>query len=348
MKKQLQSKINDQEVEITHLKKFILINKLNEINRDFMITKQTKNYKYLVLSGGGIKGISFIGGLLELDELGILYDENKKLKIKGIAASSAGTIIAALLSIGYFPKEIHDIMGTLDFEKIVDDKTGYLRDTVNFLSHYGVCRGDYVHKLIGEFIENKTGNADYTIKQLYLDTGIKLVITATNMNTKNTVYLHPENKFSEYSNIPIRTAVRMSMSIPFLFEPYSYNNCLFSDGGVLDNYPLHCFDSPDPSSLETRYGDATPNKKTLGLKITSHEPDTEKKPLQINHLYDYVYSYVDTFLAENDRKTYLKENWNRTVFIITKSYPLTQFSLTEDEKNELIDNGRQYVKKYFA
>jgi NTE family protein len=202
--------------------------------------------------------------------------------------------------------------------------------------------------MMGKFIKDKTGNADYTLKQLYLDTGIKLVITATNMNKKNTVYLHPENKNPLYSDIPIRVAIRMSMSIPFLFEPYHYNDCLFSDGGVLDNYPLHCFDNPDPSNLDAKYSDCTPNFKTLGLKITTHEPNPEKEPQKIDHLYDYVYSYVDTFLAENDRKTYLKENWSRTVFIITKSYPLTQFSLTEEQKTELIEAGRQYVIKYFS
>ncbi len=347
MKKQLQNTINNQQVEITQLKKFMKVNKLHETSEEFLTAKKDRDYLNLVLSGGGIKGISFIGAILELDNMGILYDENRKLKIKGIAASSAGTILAGLLVIGYTPTEIHNIMKDIDFDKIVDDKIGYIRDTVNFFANYGVCKGEYVFELMGKYIEAKTGNADYTLLQLYQDTGIKLVITATNLNTKNTVYLHPENCISEYSNIPIRMCIRMSMSIPFLFEPYSYNNCLFCDGGVLDNYPLHCFDGGDPSDLEAKYGDTKPNFKTLGLKITTHEPDTTKDPHKINHLYEYAYSYVDTFLAENDRKIFLKENWCRTTFIVTKSYSLTTFSLTDVEKDDLIEAGRCGIIKYF-
>ncbi len=347
MKKQLQHKINNQQVEITQLKKLIKANELNETSEEFLTAKKEREYLNLVLSGGGIKGISFIGAILELDNMGILYDVNGKLKIKGIAASSAGTILAGLLVIGYKPNEIHDIMKNIDFDKIIDDKIGYIRDTVNFFTNYGVCKGEYIYKLMGEYIETKTGDPDYTLLQLFHDTGIKLVITATNLNTKNTVYLHADNCISEYANIPLRTCIRMSMSIPFLFEPYSYNDCLFCDGGVLDNYPLHCFDGTDPSDLEAKYGDTKPNFKTLGLKITTHEPDTTKNPHKINHLYEYAYSYVDTFLAENDRKIFLKENWSRTVFIVTKSYSLTTFILTDEEKNDLINAGREYVIKYF-
>ncbi|XP_060070451.1 uncharacterized protein LOC132550406 [Ylistrum balloti] len=48
--------------------------------------------------------------------------------------------------------------------------------------------------------------------------------------------------------MPVRLAVRMSMSIPGMFQVVKYNHCphlrpnMYIDGGVLCNYPIHCFD----------------------------------------------------------------------------------------------------------
>lgn len=343
MKKQLLATIADQQVQINNLKKFNLVNKTFEVNDDFTKVKKDRDYEYLVFSGGGIKGLSFVGALEELNNMGILYDANKKLKIKGIAASSAGSIIGTLLAF-YTVDELVVKMSAINFEDLVDDKIGYIRDAYNFISKYGVCRGEYIYNLMGELIAEKTGNPDYTLKDLYKDKKFKLIITTTNQNEKKTIYLNALHAEEIYSNIPIRTCVRMSISVPFLFEPFEYNNCLFSDGGVLDNYPIHCFDVDDPNDVEAIYYDTTPNFKTLGLKITSHE---KKNVCKIDHLYDYACSYIETFLKENDRKTYIKENYIRTIFITTPNYPLTKFDLTDEEKKALPISGKNGVIRYF-
>lgn len=338
--------IQQQRTEIEHLRKTIAVNKINEVPNEFNIIKDTKDYEYLVLSGGGIKGLSYIGALQELNKFNILYDKDGKFKLKGIAGASAGTILASLLAVGYTIDELIPIMSNIDFAQIVDDKFGYVRDSFNLITKYGICKGQYLYDLMGDLIQKKTGDADYTLKQLYNTKNIKLIISVTNLTQNKMVYLNPQHSHDAYADIPIRKCVRMSTSVPFLFEPYLHDGCLFADGGTLDNYPIEVFDVADPNDINELYWDVTPNYKVLGLKIITNNHD-EDNICKIKNIYDYACSYVDTFLSNNDKKSLIKVNWIRTIFIITPNYSLTKFDLTEDQKTELIENGSEGVNKYF-
>ena len=322
-------------------------NILKEINRSFV----KQDYEYLVLSGGGIKGISYTGALLELDKYGILYDKDGKFKIKGIAAASAGAIMASLLAIGYKSQEINRITHDIDFEKIFDDKLGYFRDSINFLRDWGVCPGDFIQEYLGELIQQKTGNPDYTLEQLLADKGIKLIIVTTDMYTEKTIYLYAGNPIKEFSNIPIRKAVRASMSIPFAFEPVRYNDHLLVDGGLLDNYPLHVFDGEYPGDPKARLNLCPVNPKVLGLKIMTVDDKLDYDLVnkqKFDSLFSYAYSFIDSFLSENDRRIMTSSFWLRSIIIVTPNYSLTKFNLTDKEKTNLIESGKKYVDDFFT
>jgi len=354
----LLKKVRDQEDmiktlqnEICILKKKGLVNSLDDdILKCIEQSKHDHNYEYLVLSGGSIKGICFTGALETLDELNILYSDTTELKLKGIAGTSAGSIIASLLAVGYTPKELKEIMSNIDFEEIVDDKLGYIRDTINFVEDWGACPGNYIMELLGDLIKQKTGNADYTLEDLMNDKKIQLVIVTTDMNYEKSIYLYGGNPIKSYSDIPIRVAVRMSIGIPGLFEPYEYNNSYFVDGGLLDNYPLHVFDSEYPGDPKSRLNLCSPNPKVLGLKIM---PSDENKNYdvvdknEIDSLFSYFTTFVNMFLVENDRRIMTPSFWMRTVFIDTPNYPLTKFSITDDEMTQLIESGKQCTNKFF-
>ena len=320
---------------------------IREINK-----AQTKHdYEYLVFSGGAIKGISFTGALMELESRGIIYDESGKFKLKGIATVSVGSIVGSLLAVGYKANELYRIATNLKFEKIFDDKIGYIRDTINFLKDWGVCPGEYIQKFLGELIAQKTGNPDYTLEQLQADKGIKLVIVSTDMCSKKTIYLYAGNPIKEFSNIPIRKAVRMSLGIPFAFEPYNYNDCVLVDGGVLDNYPLHVFDGDFPGDPKARLNLCPANPKVLGLKIMTSDGTLDYDLVnkqKFNNLFDYSYSFVDTFLTENERRIMTPSFWLRTIIIVTPNYPLIKTSITDNERNKLIETGKKYVVDFFT
>jgi NTE family protein len=291
-------------------------------------------YTNLVFSSGGIKGICFIGALIELEKLDLLKN------ITHFAGTSVGSIIATLIAIGYTPKETKRIMlgEKIDFDKIADT-SNYIVDIYHFINQYGMAYGDYLYQAMGDVIKQKTGNEDYTFGDLYRDKGYNLVITAVNLNRKKLVYFYHET----YPDLPIRVAIRMSTSVPFLYIPYIYNNEYYVDGGTLNTYLIEVFDGAAPDDIKTMY-DGIPNPKTLGLKIVYPEPEST----EINHLYDYAYSFIETFLAENENKNLLASNLSRTIQINTPAYPLKKFDLTLEEKKHLIRQGKKGVRTYFT
>jgi NTE family protein len=311
-------------------------------------TKCNREYENLIFSGGGIKGIAYCGALQALEKENILYDNQGKFKIKKLGGTSAGSIIASLLAVGYTPSELTDIMINFDSSVIVDDKWGILGDALNFLNDYGIAPGEKFYELMGQYINMKKGNEDYTIDQLYNDTGIYLSIVGTNMNTCSSIYFYPNN--DKYKDIPIRQAVRISMGIPFLFEPYILDDDYCVVGGVLDNYPLHLFDGNQPGEMEARLNVIPPNHKTLGLCIMNNsEVDSYiiKERQNIKTLSQYAVSYISTFLTENQRRIMTPSYWLRTINIITPDYDLTKFDLTKQQKIDLCNDGINAVTEFF-
>lgn len=310
---------------------------------DLLNAKKNKDYENLVLSGGGVKGISLCGVLKYLRD--IIWKDNK-LNIKKIAGTSAGSIVASILALGYTYEEIDSIIMNTDYDKICDDKIGYIRDALNFVKDWGIAPGEYLYEFMGELVQRKTGNCEYTINDLYKQHNIMLVIAGTNVNRQKTEYFYP----GQTGDIPIRKAVRISMSIPLLFEPVEYNSCLYVDGGLLDNFPIHTFDKETPDDYEAKMGCCAPNPKTLGIKIlTIDDKETyyNDKYEDINTLPCYIYQLLDTLLLDNDRRIMLPQNNLRTITIVTKSLPLSQFKLSEIEKNELVKNGHDACVEFF-
>jgi len=310
------------------------------------VTVNKTDYHFLVFSGGGIKGISYCGALDVLDSNNILYDEDGNFKIMGFAGTSAGSIIAALLAVDYKPKEIKKIMKKLNMRDLVDDKSGMVRDGLHLIEKYGTAPGNFVLNFLGDLIKAKTGNEDYTIDQLYADKGIKLVIVGTDMNICASQYFYP----NDGSNITIRKAIRISMSIPFLFEPVLHNKNYYVDGGVLDNYPLHVFDGEYPGEKTSRCGMCKPNDKVLGLQIITEDSTNDDGTVtreEIGNLLQFSFTFIKTFMLENDRRMLTPTNKKRTIRIVTPNYPATNFAISDDDKKLLMECGRKHTLDFF-
>lgn len=67
----------------------------------------------LILSGGGVKGIAYVGALKALDLEG--------WKILNIAGVSSGAMVGSILASGYSPHSLMDILNKFNFEKIKGD-----------------------------------------------------------------------------------------------------------------------------------------------------------------------------------------------------------------------------------
>ena len=68
--------------------------------------------KTLILSGGGTKGIAHLGAIYVLEKMKI-FDS-----ITTYACSSVGSVIGALISVGYSSLELKDIFLNIIFSKM--------------------------------------------------------------------------------------------------------------------------------------------------------------------------------------------------------------------------------------
>ena len=69
---------------------------------------------------------------------------------------------------------------------------------------------------------------------------------------------------------------------------------------------------------------------------------------KITSLYQYGYSFVNTFLTENERRIMTPSFWLRSIILITPNYSLTTFDLTNEQKTQLVDIGMKGVNDYFV
>src|SRR5215203_1576363 len=201
-----------------------------------------RDVRNLVLEGGGVKGLAYPGALEVLQSHAILP------KIEKVAGTSAGSIVAALVALGYTPGEMQSLMLDLDFKQFEDGSV--LGGPERLFRKFGWFKGDYFLEWMQCRVKEQTGNSNATFADLAKD-GSKfkdLYVLSTDLSRRRTQVF--SNGTSP--NLPVAQAVRASMSIPLFFEGFYIEDALFGetgqaqdlfvDGGVLDNFPIELFD----------------------------------------------------------------------------------------------------------
>ncbi|XP_071966234.1 uncharacterized protein [Antedon mediterranea] len=254
---------------------------------DINYTDYQYPFENIVFEGGGNKGIAYAGAIRVLEDVGIWQN------IIRLAGASAGAMTAALLAVGFTSNEIENFL-RMDLRKIfLDARCGVFSLLPNLNRYYGWHPGKRLFNWFGDQLYEVTQNRDITFLELYTKFGKELCIVVTNINRMDVEYCHVKTT----PNLPIRIAVRMSMAIPGLFGSVKYFNYgttdIYVDGGLLCNYPVHCFDGwwlslneqdsflrrlqplEDIGRLwdkKERFG--TPTNKTIGLLLyASDESD---------------------------------------------------------------------------
>jgi len=186
-----------------------------------------KRKNILVISGGGLKGFCALGALTRLMELEII--SNPEI----FCGTSVGTIISILIIIGYSPKDIYDILYELDFSKLVIPNIENLLDDV----HIGLNTIDTIIYIIGTMMKSKKIKISTTFMQLYKKFNVKFIVTGTCVNDATLHYFSHELT----PDMKVLDAIRISISIPFIFKPQIYDNKVWVDGGCMNNYPIDLF-----------------------------------------------------------------------------------------------------------
>lgn len=326
-----------------------------------------KEINTLIFAGGGIKTLAYIGVLKKIEELIIkqeLPEQSEQseqseqpgqlepvqedvvkveteiiFNIKHISAVSAGSMFGLMYLLGYTSEQMS--------KEVINKKLNRLKSIkfTNLISNYGIDSGNNIILWIESFITNKGYNKDITLKEfynlVYLNTGkyINFDIIAANLNTyEYTIFNHLNTP-----NIKVTDAIRMSISIPFIFTvtKYDIKNCkvgnghIHVDGGLIENYPIHLF----KNNLEN----------VLGLKILTSKELNKGDKEEINSIEKYIYHVLSCFLSQRDRRIIMAEIYKKhTIYIDIKNITSSMnLGLSTVDKKRLIDIGYDAADTYF-
>jgi len=296
----------------------------------------------LVFSGGGIKGLAYVGAIKALEE--------KKLfqNVKRFAGASAGAITAALLAIGMSADELDEQMSSVDFatflgksnvdiDALVDKPLEFCLKApeviIDEATKRGLCDGSVFVQWLTSMFKLKGFDETTTFAELYEKTGNELIIVLCYANCSKTVLACHKN--DETADMPIITAVRGSMSIPFVFEPLIWNENTYVDGGTMYNYPIEVFDE-----------EISP-KKTLGFILSPQSSILTPPRKEDDGVLSHLACIYEAIMNVSYEYCFRMENHHRTVFIDPAGIGVLDFKLTEDQKKSLKDNGYMATINYF-
>lgn len=187
--------------------------------------KHTK-FNALVISGGSIKGLYFLGALKSLEE------NNSINNIKFFGGTSIGAIIALLIMIGYKSLEIFTFMCTTKIFETLQNQNIYA-SMFNILSYFGLYDFENISNVLNKLIINKFGFIP-TLWKLEKLTKKKFFCVTYNLTNKHTEYITCRN----FGNTNILDILHMSANLPIMFDKYIYKNTIYIDGGFSDNFPI--------------------------------------------------------------------------------------------------------------
>lgn len=188
------------------------------------LEKQTK-YRKLVLAGGGLRGLAYVGAINALRKLGILDG------IEEVVGCSIGSVFGLLIILDYSDVELHDFLLHFHYDQLKD------LDFFKIMTEWGVESGSKIENFLIQLIKNKTGLDNPTFLELYKRVGLSLTVNAVALDDFNLYYFGVK----ESPDMKVVKAIRASISVPGLFTPVRYDNHLFVDGGLLNNFPIDYF-----------------------------------------------------------------------------------------------------------
>ena len=191
----------------------------------------------LVLSGGGSKGAAHIGVIRALEE--------NHIPINYIVGTSIGAVVGSLYASGYTTDEIERLMDSEAFQKwasgVMDDKYIYFYRKEEPNGGWVSLDFDFNKKLTSQLPTNLISpyEMDYAFLQI-LGTA-----SATCNNDFDHLMIPFRCVVSDVDSTQklvlrkgdLSSAVRGSMTIPFVYNPITINGKLVFDGGMYDNFP---------------------------------------------------------------------------------------------------------------
>jgi NTE family protein len=278
----------------------------------------------LIISGGSAKTIAVIGAIKYLDEHSMLD------KVATIIGTSAGSILALVMALGYTTSEMlhllqHHFMGnrlqTLEMDELA---------SLSMLTSFGMDSGQSIITFLEDAMFLKCFVKDMTFIEFTKLLGTNLVVCVANVSTGKTEYMSVDTS----PDLSVITAVRMSIALPFILSPVKYKDCYYVDGGIYEHLPTGYIDQYKDALVDT-------------LAITTISASSPV-PLAIESFLDFSKALVSSIISKaNAQKEISKKIKTLSItFDVDEDAPMFSFeSLTFDISDVMV---RHYVDKGYT
>lgn len=240
------------------------------------------------------------------------------------------------------------------------DHSSAFRHLFSFVECGGFYSGDTFVGWLREKLAVKNVASTTTLSQLNQQLGQDLSLVATDTTNQEMLVLNHRTA----PQLPVVMAVRMSMSIPFVWRevvwsedwgPYlgeSKTGARIVDGGVLSNFPIDLI-ATDNERARIWMGTRTNPRAALNLGLLIDEsldvPGVEARPAHSNSLrtVQRVQRLVDTMTSARDNSL-IHEYAAEICRLPAKGYGTTEFDMPATKINALVEAGREAMRKHLA
>lgn len=258
-------------------------------------------YNALVMKGGGIKGVAYVGALEELQ---------KYYSFNWYAGTSAGAITAILLGAGYNTEELKEILGKKDFNEFKD--ANIFKTVYNLITKKGFYEAHTFNEWLEMLLAQKLSSP---ISVEMRDLKSRTTVFASRKD-KN-VQIFDSHEIDSQKSIA-SFAARCSMSIPYIFTPQKIDGNIVLDGGMKNNFPVDLIINKGCNSFIGLY---------LGDKIYRYKKSS-------------VFSDIFKIWTESSDPEVLRKYSDQIVIIDPKPISTLKFKLSNIEKEFLLESGR--------
>jgi NTE family protein len=187
----------------------------------------------LTLSGGGAKGLIYVGLLKMIDSLDI--------KIDYITGTSMGSIVGGLYAIGYKGNELDSLARNTNWSKYLTNNVPLNKITMEEKDEYGrymielnsntLMPGLPIAVINGQNITSFLNDLTFRVHHIsdFNKFPIPFKCVAVDIVTGKPVVIDKGS---------LALALRTSMSIPTAFSPIDTGKMLLVDGGLFKNFPV--------------------------------------------------------------------------------------------------------------
>jgi NTE family protein len=239
----------------------------------------------------------------------------KRHKVRRVAGTSGGAVVAAAMAHGMSSAKALDLSEELLRKEILDSQMTWWKPW-GFLNGYGMHKADKIHKALQKIFPGRMNEADLTWGVFVVD-----------METKRPLWINSR----EHGHLFTADVVAASLSIPMFFRMRRIRNLKghFVDGGASINFGMKVWDD-------------VPDRPTFGVRFKAGTP----KRSPIKNFLGYIVALVALLIDNANRGHVSRKRWANVIDIQSTGDGMN-FDLDGDDVRNLFLEGADSADLFF-